>query len=121
MHNDQIQFSVRREIARLELELQGADALGAMENVLAWEKFNIRTYEWAQGLVLEEAEKRRKTNPREADILYQWSKELPSRLIKVSSVNRLERMLWPGAANFQPSEMMRFLKSTAEERQLTLR
>ncbi|WP_434510982.1 O-antigen ligase family protein [Desulfitobacterium sp. AusDCA] len=121
LHNDQIQFSVRREIARLELELQGADALGAMENVLAWEKFNIRTYEWAQGLVLEEAEKRRKTNPREADILYQWSKELPSRLIKVSSVNRLERMLWPGAANFQPSEMMRFLKSTAEERQLTLR
>ncbi|WP_425805998.1 O-antigen ligase family protein [Desulfitobacterium sp. Sab5] len=121
LHNDQIQFSIRREIARLELELQGADALGAMENVLAWEKFNIRTYEWAQGFVLEEAEKRRKTNPREADILYQWSKELPSRLIKVSSVNRLERMLWPGAANFQPSEMMRFLKSTAEERQLTLR
>lgn len=121
LHNDQTQFSVRKEIAALELELHGADALEAIEDVLIWEKFNIRTYEWAQGLVFQEAEKRRRTNPREANILYQWSKELPSRLIKVSSVNKLERMLWPGAADFQPSEMMSFLENTAQERQLTLR
>lgn len=121
LNRDQTQLSVRRKIASLELELQGANGLGAMETVLAWDKFNIRTYEWAQGLVLEEAERRRGSNPKEADILYEWSKELPSRFKKLSSVNPFERTLWPGAANFQPSEMMTLLASTAEERQLTLR
>lgn len=120
LNKDQTQFNVRRKIASLELELQGADGLGAMETVLAWEKFNIRTYEWAQGLVIEEAERRRGTNPKQADILYEWSKELPSRFKKLSSVNPFERTLWPGSANFQPSEMMTLLASTAEERQLTL-
>lgn len=120
LSRDQTQLSVRRKIAGLELELQGADGLGAVETVLAWEKFNIRAYEWAQGLVFEEAERRRSTNPKEADILYQWSEKLPSRLKKLSPVNSFERLLWLGSANFQPSEMMTFLASKAEERQLTL-
>lgn len=117
---DQTQLSVRREIAGLELELHGVDGIPAVEEVLAWEKFDIRAYEWAQGLVLREAEKRRATEPSQAKELYQWSEKLPSRLDGVASVSAFEKKLWSGAINFQPSELMKLLASTAKERQLTL-
>ncbi|HVJ47998.1 O-antigen ligase family protein [Desulfitobacterium sp.] len=121
LEQDQTQLMVRREIASLELELYGAEGLDAAEDVLAWEKFDLRAYEWIQGRVLEEAEKRRSTNPGEALTLYRWSAKLPSRLQRLVSVSAFERRLWPDTVNFQPSELMNFFASAAQERQLTLR
>jgi hypothetical protein len=120
LSEDQTQLKVRREIASLELELKGASGLEAAEQVLAWEKFDVRTYEWIQGCVLEEAEKRRITDPSNAFRLYQWCEKLPARLEDVASISTFEGRLWPGAINFQPSELMRLLAVTAKERQLTL-
>lgn len=117
---DQTQLRVRREIANLELELEGAEGLDAAEHVLAWEKFDLRTYEWIQGRVLEEAEKRRSIDPNSALILYQWCENLPSRIKDIASVRTFESRLWLDRANFQPSELMKLLESTAKERQLSL-
>ncbi|AHF08709.1 hypothetical protein DESME_15390 [Desulfitobacterium metallireducens DSM 15288] len=117
---DQTQLKVRREIADIELEIKGAKGLAAAENVLAWEKFDLRTYEWIQGRVLEEAEKRRTTDPSDALILYQWCESVPSRLKDIATVSTFEGRLWPASANVQPSELMKLLESTAKDRQLTL-
>ncbi|MEA4902699.1 hypothetical protein [Desulfitobacterium sp.] len=105
LDQDQTQEKVRQEIANLELELYGAGGLKAAEQVLAWEKFDIHTYEWLQGRAIEEAEKCRGTDPKDALILYRWSASLPSRL---------------EAASLRPSELMKLLKGTAEEGQLNL-
>lgn len=105
LDRDQTQEKVRQEIASLELELYGAGGLNAAEQVLAWEKFDIHTYEWLQGRAIEEAEKCRGTNPKDALILYRWSASLPSRL---------------EAASLRPSELMKLLEGTAEEGRLNL-
>lgn len=120
LSKDQTQFEVRREIASLELELKGAAGLEAAEHVLSWEKYNVRTYEWIQGRVLEEAEKRRSTDPSEALLLYRWCANLPMRLEKVAAVSPFEQRVWLEASNFKASDLMKLLAATAKERQLTL-
>lgn len=118
---DQIQPKARQEAARLEVEQEGSNGLAALDNVLAWEKFDLRTYEWAQGVVFEEAEKRKENNFVEAIELYSWVEKVPARIVSVREISALEKVLWPEAKNFQPSEYNLLLAEYARKRQITLR
>lgn len=118
---DQIQPKARQEAARLEVEQRGSNGLAAMDNVLAWEKFDLRTYEWAQGVVFEEAEKRKESYSEEAVELYRWVEKVPGRIVSVREISAFEKVLWPEAESFQPSEYNLLLAEYARKRQITLR
>lgn len=117
---NQTQPKMRQGVARLEVEQRGSDGLAAMEDVLAWEKFDLRTYEWAQGVVFEEAEKRKEKSPEEARELYRWVARVPERIASVQEISAFEKKLWPEVKEFQPSEFNFLLADYANERQLTL-
>lgn len=118
---DQIQPKVRQGAARLAVEQEGSKGLIAIDNVLTWEKFDLRTYEWAQGVVFEEAEKRKENNSQEAVELYRWVEKVPARIVSVQEISAFEKVLWPEAENFQPSEYNLLLAEYARKRQITLR
>ena len=118
---DQIQPKMRQEAARLEIEQSGSNGLVAIENILAWEKFDLRMYEWAQGIVFEEAEKRKVSNFEEAVELYRWVENVPGRITSIHQISAFEKKLWPEAESFQPSEYNLLLAEYARKRQITLR
>lgn len=110
-----------QEAARLEVAQKGSNGLAALENILTWEKFNLRTYEWAQGIVLEEAEKREVCESGEAAKLYRWVEKVPDQIASVRQIGGFEKVLWPEAEKFQPSEYNLLLAEYARKRQNTLR
>jgi len=110
----------RQEAARIEVVNKGSQGLAAVEDVLAWEKFNLRAYEWAQGVVFEEAEKLQVSEPAEARELYQWVEKVPERIAALHNIGDFEKSLWSGAAEFQPSEHNLLLAEYARMRQITL-
>ncbi len=116
-----IQPKTSQEAARLEVEQKGSNGLVAIENILAWEKFNLRTYEWAQGIVLEEAEKRKESDLGEAAELYRWVEKVPDQIGSIRQISDFEKVLWPAAEEFQPSEYNLLLAEYARKRQNTLR
>lgn len=116
-----IQPKTNQEAAHLEVEQKGSNGLGAIENILSWEKFDLRTYEWAQGVVLEEAEKREASDLVEAAKLYRWVEKVPDQIASIRQINDFEKALWPEAEKFQPSEYNLLLAEYARKRQNTLR
>lgn len=116
-----IQPKTSQEAARLEVEQKGSKGLVAVESILAWEKFNLRTYEWAQGIVLAEAEKREVSDSVEAAELYHWVEKVPDQIGSVRKISNFEKVLWPEAEKFQPSEYNLLLAEYARKRQNTLR
>lgn len=118
---DQIQPKERQKAARLEVEQEGSNGLAAIDNVLAWGKFDLRTYEWAQGIVFEEAEKRKENNSKEAVELYRWVEMVPARIVSIQEIGALEKVVWPEVKDFQPSEYNLLLAEYARKRQITLR
>jgi hypothetical protein len=117
---DQTQYKVRQEIARLELDQKGSAGLARVEDVIAWKKFDLRTYEWAQGLVFEKAEECKESNPKEALELYRWVESIPRRITSIREISPFEKKLWLKGENFQPSDLNWLLANYAKERQLSL-
>ncbi|MHB1652421.1 MAG: O-antigen ligase family protein [Desulfitobacteriaceae bacterium] len=117
---DQTQVLWRRQLAEMTL-LNGdpAQGLKEIERVLAWRKFDLGAYEWAQGVVWEAAEVQRSLGNSAARPLYQWAEQVPL-LIKAQAdaVPVGKRYLWPGYASFCSTPYIDLVARYARERTL---
>lgn len=118
---DQTQVKVRQELAE-QLLRQGNLNLGleAVQEVLYWQPFEIKAYEWAQSVVWDSAEMSRQAQPESTMILYRWVENVPKIIEgKMVNLSSLDRKLWQGHRNFQPTEHIKLLADNARQRQLT--
>ena len=115
---DQTQVSVRR--AQAELLLSGGsvdNGLAAVEEVLRWKPFDLKTYEWAQSIVWDAAEAQRRMQPDKAKMLYLWVEGVPQRIEgRVTMLTPTERLLWRGYPEFLPSPHIRLIAEYARQR-----
>ncbi|HZK54588.1 MAG TPA: O-antigen ligase domain-containing protein [Desulfosporosinus sp.] len=117
---DQTQVGTRREQAGLLLSGGNVETgLKAVEEVLHWQPFDIKAYEWAQSIVWDTAEAQRLVQPEEATLLYHWVEGIPQRIEdRVAILTPEERLLWRGYPEFLPSPHIKLIAEYARQRQL---
>jgi len=115
---DRTQVSARQEKASYLLSRGNVDAgLKAVEEVIDWQAFNLKTYEWAQSIVWDTAEGLRRTHPEEATRLYRWVESVPKKIDgRVALLTPTDRLLWRGHKDFQPSQHIKLLAEYARQR-----
>ncbi|KLU59233.1 hypothetical protein CEB3_c42190 [Peptococcaceae bacterium CEB3] len=99
---DRTNVGWRRELAETEL-LRGeiAPGLNQVERVLAWQKFDLGSWEWAQSLVWQAAERQRRAGTASSRGLYRWVAAVPARITAIArTVPVAERGHWRGYALF---------------------
>ncbi|SDG50864.1 hypothetical protein [Desulfosporosinus hippei] len=118
---DQTQVKIRQELAEHLLKQGELDfGLDTINNVIYWQPFEIKAYEWAQSAVWAAAELNRDTQPEMSITLYHWVENVPLTIERrAARLNSLDRKLWPGHKDFLPTEHIKLLADNARQRQLT--
>lgn len=114
---DQSNIDLRKQLAKMELN-QGhwEQGIKEVENVLAWAKFDLGAYEWAQGAVWEAAEVQRKQGNNSINIYYLWIEQVPALIQERSeSVPVRLRYLWVGYSAFHTTPHIDLLARQARE------
>ncbi len=117
---DQTCVSCRRELAEAEFKRGDWQAgLRGVEQVLAWRKFDLSAYEWAQNVVWQAAESRQKDENVDVRQLYAWMEGVPARVNALAEqVPQRERRLWTGYTGFRSTPHLELLARYARERTL---
>lgn len=115
---DQSEVLWRQRLAELEMEKGNEEkGLNQVEVILRWQRFNLPAYEWAQGIVWQEAERERLQRPERAKVFYQWVADVPRRIEAVAqSVPDSKQYLWQEYPRFKPSPHITLLAKYADQR-----
>ncbi|KGK85132.1 membrane protein [Desulfosporosinus sp. HMP52] len=118
---DQTQVKIRQELAEHLLKQGKLDSgLDTINNLIYWQPFEIKAYEWAQSAVWAAAELNRDAQPEMSIILYHWVENVPLTIERrAARLSSLDRKLWPGHKDFLPTEHIKLLADNARQRQLT--
>jgi hypothetical protein len=116
---DQTQAGTRREQAELLLCEGDVDTgLQAVEEVIYWQPLDLEAYEWAQSIVWDTAEVRRRLQPEKAAGLYRWVECVPQKIEdRVAVLTPIDRLLWRDYRDFLPSQHIKLLAEYARQRQ----
>lgn len=115
---DQSEVLWRQRLAELEMEKGNEEkGLNQVEAILRWQRFNLPAYEWAQGIVWQEAERERLQRTERAKVFYQWVADVPRRIEAVAqSVPDSKQYLWQEYPRFKPSPHITLLAKYAGQR-----
>lgn len=118
LHTDQTSWIAHQSLAEAEFRRGNWEGgLRHVEQVLAWRKFDLGAYEWAQNVVWQATQSGRKDENMDVLQLYAWIEGVPTRVNTLAEqVPQYERWLWEGYKDFHSTPHLQWLASYASER-----